>query len=165
MELFNLRWIFKNHFLGAVFRRWYVVLAAFAGLWGTLEIWTRKKQKIIIGIGISIIIGFLLLLPLLFFHQCHSSDSQRDKGKIYQGFVSGVFFSAADSFFLSMCIRKGEQSSLQRIGGFGPGSSYPLYFLLNKRSILKRKIKCQAKKTGKENIPVHSYCKFCAPSY
>lgn len=66
MELFNLRWIFQNYFIRAVFRRWYVVLAAFAGLWGTLEIWTRKNQEVVIGIALSIVVGFLLLIPLLF---------------------------------------------------------------------------------------------------
>jgi hypothetical protein len=66
MELLNLRWIFQNYFIRAVFRRWYVVLAAFAGLWGTLEIWTRENQEVVIGIAISMVVGFLLLIPLLF---------------------------------------------------------------------------------------------------
>ena len=60
-----MEWIFKNYFISAVIRRWYVVLAALAGLWGILEIWERKDQEVIFRIVLSAAAGFALLLVFL----------------------------------------------------------------------------------------------------
>ena len=66
MELLNVQWIGRNNFIRGVLRRWYVVLAVLAGLWGSLEIWTRANQPMVIGIALSALAGLLLLFPLLF---------------------------------------------------------------------------------------------------
>lgn len=58
-------WIFKNYFIGAVFRRWYVSGAAVAGLWGVREIWTPEQQQFLDRMLISAAAGFALLLITL----------------------------------------------------------------------------------------------------
>ena len=72
MELTNVSWIFKNYFIAGVMRRWYVVLAALAGLWGTMELWTKEAREgidYVLVIAVSAVGGFVLMLGLLFiFH-------------------------------------------------------------------------------------------------
>ncbi|UCH93639.1 MAG: hypothetical protein JSV88_25670 [Candidatus Aminicenantes bacterium] len=81
MELLNVRWISRNYFIGAVLRRWYVVLAALAGLWGVLDLWTRKTQPVVIGIALSALVAFLLLILLLFVLNAFSALAKWMKNK------------------------------------------------------------------------------------